>query len=376
MTRSKNRTIPCEFEAFWRPFIRIFQALCVSSYLVFRPNLHDNFRKSWPYLMYFLSLASLHISLVVLTTSGGLHSETNETEQQPKKFKENHLMFYVNSLSVFGSIITHTTIHMEALFGTKQEQRIYEKLRAIDDVLVNKLNSTIDYKTRRAKYIRNVFGTFALTVVLASTSTLATIPNLKTGIEIHFMKPIQIIAIIIIRSRWCYIALLINVIADTLNDLQSLMKQQQQRNFKNSSAESCRHARKTIRYFRDIYSNVWIMVNLLSDSCGWSLITFLIEFTFETMNALYWLYINLHLYGSYNINIRKNQRLFSLFERKKFHFRSNFFAFTLDIVLYNTSLLIMFCYLCMISENCQNMVRFSLKLISFATEVIKKMYSF
>lgn len=305
MSRSNGRTVPCDFEAFWRPFIRTFQAFCVSSYLLFRPNIRDNFRQSWLYLMYFLSLASLHISLVILTTSGGLYSENNETEQ-PMKYKESHLMFYVNSLSIFGSIITHTTIHMEALLGTKHEQQIFEKLRAIDDILATKLNFMVDYKARRAKYMRKVVGTFALTVVLASTSTLATIPNLKTGIEIHFMKPIQIIAIIIIRSRWCYIALLINVIADKLNDLQRLMKKQQQRNVENSSADGCRHARKTIRYFRDIYSNVWIIVNLLSDSCGWSLITFLIEFTFETMNALYWLYINLHLYGSNNINIRKN----------------------------------------------------------------------
>lgn len=58
------------------------------------------------------------------------------------------------------------------------------------------------------------------------------------------------------------------------------------------------------------------------------------------------------------------------------YFRSNFFASSLDIILYNSSLLIMFCYLCKISENCQNMVCFLAKLVCFATEVILKTYPF
>lgn len=302
MNRSKRRAISTEFEDFWRPFTRTFQGLCVSSYYMFRPNIRYNFRRSIPFLVYFTCFASLQILLVILTAGKGLQSEKNEVEYQ---LKESHLMYYVNSLSIFGSIITHITIHVEALLCMKQEQEIYDRLRAIDDILVTKLNFVINYKARRERYIRNAVGTFVLTIVLASTSSLATIPDLKKGIEIHFMKPIQIIAIVIIRSRWCYVALLLNAIADTLNDLQNLLKQQQQRHFKESSRERCCRARETIRYFREIYSNVWFTVNLLGDSFGWSLITFLIEVTFEVINAMYWLYINLHVYGSHSLNIRK-----------------------------------------------------------------------
>lgn len=201
-------------------------------------------------------------------------------------------MYYVNSLSIFGSIITHITIHLEVLFSMKQEEEIYVKLNEINDIFATKLNFIINYKERRVNYIRNAIGTFVLTILLASASSLATIPDLKNGIEIHFMKPIHIIPITIIRSRWCYVALLLNVIADTLNDLQNLLKKQQKRSFK-GIGENCNCARETIRYYREIYSNVWFIVNLLSNCFGFSLITFLVELTFEVINASYWLYINL-----------------------------------------------------------------------------------
>lgn len=304
MVKLKNRIVSNEFEVFWRPFLRTFQALCVSNYFIFRPNIRNNFRKSLPFLLYFLTLASIHILLVILTASKGLQTKNSETEQ-PLKHKESHLMYYVNSLSISGSIITHITTHLEVLFSMKQEEEIYEKLKAINDIFVRKLNFIINYKARRVNYIRNAIGTFVLTILLASASSLATIPNLKNGIEIHFMKPMNIIAVTIIRARWCYVALLLNIIADTLNDLQNLLKQQQQRSFEEKDEENCYCARETIRYYREIYSNVWFTVNLLSDCFGWSLVTFLVEITFEVINASYWLYINLHLYESYNLNIRR-----------------------------------------------------------------------
>lgn len=329
MVKLKNRIISDEFEVFWRPFLRTFQALCVSNYLIFRPNIRNNFRRSFPFLLYFLTLVSIYILLVILTASKGLQTKNSETKQ-PLKHKESHLMYYVNSLSISGSIITHITTHLEVLFSMKQEEEIYEKLREINEMFVKKLNFMINYKARRVNYIKNEIGTFMLTILLASASSLATIPNLKNGIEIHFMKPIHIFTVTIIRARWCYVALLLNIIADTLNDLQNLLKQQQQRSFEEKDEENCYCARETIRYYREIYSNVWFTVNLLSDCFGWSLVTFLVGITFEVINASYWLYINLHLYESYNLNIH--------------------------IILYNSSLLIMFWYLCMISQKVQNMV--------------------
>lgn len=349
---TKNRIISSDFEAFWRPFARIFQTLCVSNYFIFRPHLRNNWRKSLPFLIYFLTLASLHILLVVLTASKGLQIDS----EQHLKHKESHLMYYVNNLSIIGSIITHMTIHFEVLLSMKLEEEIYEKLNEIHVIFASKLNFLINYEARRAKYIRNTVGTFVLTIVLASVSSLATIPNLKKGIEIHFMKPVHIIAVTIIRARWCYVALLLNIIADTLDDLQNSLKLHQQKNAKELSAESCSCARESIRYFREIYSNVWFTINLLSDCFGWSLITFLVEITFEVINASYWLYINLHLYGSFNLNIRKSYFFLEILLEFENGFYNQCFSLSLDIILYNSSLLIMFWYFCMISEKCQNMV--------------------
>lgn len=214
--------------------------------------------------------------------------------------------YYVNSLTIFGSFITHIAIHAETLFCVKQEEEIFEKLKLINGIFVEKLNHEIDFKTRFINYIQTTVGTFVLTVIFALASSLTPIPDLQNGIEIHFMKPIQIIAVIIIRSRWCYIALFLHSIADTLNDLQVVLKQQQLRSFDESNDETVSNeTREKIRYFREIYSNIWFIVVLSSDCFGWSLITFLIEMTFELINASYWLYINVHVYGSINLNIRK-----------------------------------------------------------------------
>lgn len=215
-------------------------------------------------------------------------------------------MFYVNSLSIIGSMVVHIAIHVEALFRKKQEQKLYDKLKLIDDLFATKLNHLTDYKMRRSKYIRQNVVVSVFSVILAAASSFTTLPDLNKGIQIHFMKPIHIIPVFVIRCRWCYISIFLNAIADTLDDLQLLLKKHQLQSFEGaneSSANSC--AIEKMRYFREIYSNVCRIVMLMSDCFGWSLITFLIEFTFDVINASYWLYMNVHFYGSNNLNLRK-----------------------------------------------------------------------
>lgn len=294
--------ITSESVTFWKPFTRIFQMLCVSHYFVFRPNLRNHLFRSLPFLIYFIIFSSLVISSVVFTSGKGLFIKHNETEIRFSKRGQNQLMYYINSLSIIGSIVVHVAIHVEALFCVKGEEKIYDKFEIISSTFATKFNHSIDYKVRRSKYIRQCVGTTIISILLAAVSSFTTLPDFHKGIQIHFIRPIHIIPVIIIRSRWCYFSIFLSAIGDTLKDLQCLLRKHQIQSFETSNNQ---RTGEKIRYFREIYSSVLRIIAFMSETFGWSVITFLIEFTFDIINASYWLYMNLHFYGSNNLNLRK-----------------------------------------------------------------------
>ena len=289
MSQSTGIKISREFEAFWKPFTRIAQAFCVSHFSIFRPNLIQNRSKWLTFWLYFLAIVFVHLSLIVLTTRRALQCEDAlpETEQRRAKHKESALMYYVNALSILGGFATHMAAHLEVLFSRKREEEIYEKLQIIDNIFATKLNHMVDYKLRRINFIKKTILTFALFTVTSIASAFINLPDLYH--DKYFMQPILILPMIINRLRWCYIALFLMNIGDILNDLQMLLKQQQIHSFDDASAQPhSKFARENIRYFREIYSYIWYTITLLSDCFGWSFIFFLVEFTFEFINASYW----------------------------------------------------------------------------------------
>lgn len=279
----------------------------VSHYSIYRPNLRQNRLKSLLFLFYFLTIFCIHMYLIILTTRRALRCEDTipEAERLSRwaKHKESALMYYVNALSILGGFATHISSHLEAIFSRKCEEEIYEKLQIIDNIFTIKLNHMVDYKIRRIHFFWQTILIFVLVTITSIASSFVNLPDLYH--DKYFMQPILILPLIINRFRWCYIALLLNNIGDILNDLQILLKQQQIHSCADSSAHPhSKYARENIRYYREIYSYIWFTITLMSDSFGWSLIFFLVEFTFEFINASYWLYINLTVYGSIDLNIR------------------------------------------------------------------------
>lgn len=345
------------FQTLWTPFTRIFQALCVSHYSIFRPNLQENRYKSYLIRAYFLFVFAVHISLVSTSTINGLRCDKNATEQIFSKHKESSLMYYINCFTILGSFTTHLTSHLETLLHGKREADIYKKLQLIDHIFATKLNYMIDYQMKRAKYIKQIGSVFVLTIILAGASSFTSLPDMYH--DKYFMQPILIFAVIVNRGRWCYIAFFLNAIADTLEDLQVLLAEQQiQSRKQNDESSESNFVREKIQYFREIYSNVWLVISYMSDCFGLSLITFLLEFTFEIISACYWIYINFSFYGSSDLNIRKSVLFVDYFTFSLFMFHSNDASYDLfsDIMLYSSSIAIVFWYFCMLSEKCQNMV--------------------
>lgn len=294
---------------------------CVSHYSLYRPKLRKSYLKSLPFFLYFMTIASAHISFLTLNLSKGI------VHSGHRRHKESPLMFYINCLSIFGTFATHVTTHFETLLSGKKERELHQKLKKIHDIFTNKLNHKTDFKERRAKYVRKTLSVFIFAACLSAASSFIHVPI--SNHDKYFNQPILIIAVIIIRSRGFHIALFLNIISDTLMDLQFILKEQQIRSRQRPPGSS-HFKRENIRYIREIYSNVWLIKTTMSDAFGWSLITFLIEFSIEVINSSYWFYINLNKYESNSLHIH--------------------------ILLYNSSIGAVFCYYCILAERCQNMV--------------------
>lgn len=200
-----------EFKAFWKPFARAFQAICVSHYSVFRSHLHKNCLKSLPFQLYFIIFVTVHLTIVFLNTEKGHRSESKSGKT---KFKESPLMFYVNTVEMIASIATHIVIHLENVFYGKREIEICQKMQMIGDIFKNKLNYRINYRAWQARYIR-VVGIFVFAFLLASVASFSKLPEPYS--DKFFMNPIMITCIIMNRARWCQIALYLNMLADHLN---------------------------------------------------------------------------------------------------------------------------------------------------------------
>lgn len=289
-----------EFETFWKPFTRVFQAICISHYSVFRPSVHNSYRKSLPFLIYFTIFATAHLALVSTFTSKG----SRESSHDSVEYKESALMYYINALSIVSNIAMHSTIHLENIFYGKREHQICDKLKLINDIFATKFDYHADFKARSIKYIRHTVALYVSTFILISGSTFTPLPDLYD--DKFFMPPILILSLIMTQSRWCQIALFLNIIADTLDDLQMLVKRQQAKCFQELTHHSeLNDEFESIQHFRNIYSNVWLIVTLMSDCFGWSLVALLAKVVLEFINGSYWFYINLSLHQSIGLNIRK-----------------------------------------------------------------------
>lgn len=289
-----------DFETFWKPFARVFQAICISHYSVFRPNISNSFRKKIPFLVYFIVLSSAHLTLIFTVTS----KTSRESDSIALNFKESTLMNYVNALSIIGQIAIHSAIHLENVFYGDREQEICDRLKHIYDSFATNFNYVPDYEMRRVKYIYKTVLFFVLMFIFASASAFTPIPAACD--DKFFMPPILIPSMIMTLGRWCQISLYLNIIADTTNDLQGLIRQQQINNFQEHNQPTQTYEEfKNMQCLRKIYSNIWFITTLVSQCFGWSFLTFLAKVVLELLNGSYWFFVNLSLHQSIGLNIRK-----------------------------------------------------------------------
>lgn len=306
MYPSKFTQYSNEFLNLWKPFVRVFQWLCISHFKVFRPGIYSNRWKTCGFLIYFICNVSVHISILTSTLMQGLKFTFDKSPHN--KYTASPLFFYVNSVGVLGNFAYHLTVHSETLFKGNYEEEIYQKLNEINDIFSIKLKHNMDLVGLKRKFLRRIVPVFAFATLLSVASAFIPLREKNTmNMNKRFIRPILIFAMIIIRGRGCQIALIFNALSAILEDLIVLLKQQQQKcrqmlTERTSDCATC----ENIRYFRDIYSHIWIIKNLISDCFGWSLIMFVLQFTFDLINSSYWIYINtVNGVSSINLTYRK-----------------------------------------------------------------------
>lgn len=288
-----------EFENLWKPFVRVFQIMCISHFKVFRPGIYSNRTKTTALLMYFCFSVGCHVSLLASTLAQSLQSKFGT-----KNKYNSPLFFYVNSVGVLGNFAYHLTVHFETIFKGNYEVEIYQKLSEINEIFATKLKHNMDLNGLKRNFLHRIIPIFVFAACLSTASAFIPLP--QNTMSKQFIQPILIIAMIIIRGRGCQIALIFNALCAILDDLIVLLKRQQQmcrRKPIERTAESG-SCENLIIYYRDIYSHIWLIKNLISDCYGWSLIMFVLQFTFDLINASYWIYINSTGSGSANLTYR------------------------------------------------------------------------
>lgn len=291
MHPSKKVYSPAAFKRFWRPFVRVFQALGVSHYSIFYSNVRVHC------VLNFIGISVLQISLLtyVLVNGPRVHYIGNAN------FKESPLMNYVSFMSIGGNFLTHLIAHLEPLFTQKHEVELYRRLNEINEIFASKLNYVTDFGAIRKNFIWKTVSFFVFASTLSFGYSMFFLPTDAKGMTIFLIC--RLLSVTVIRSRRCQIAFHVNNLTNILNDLAVLLKRQQE-TYGHCSSESA-NSRENIRHLRDIYSNAWLVKTSLSNCFGWSFITFLLEFSFELINSAYWAYVNIKLYNSIGKIVRK-----------------------------------------------------------------------
>lgn len=299
---------PRAFDSFWKPIVHVFQVFGVAHPSVYHSNKYRFFR-----FVYFILFGTLHISMMIYILINGPYQHIIMND----KYKRSSLMFYVSLMSILGNLVAHIAAHFEPLLSKKSETEIYRKLREIDEIFATKLNYVTNFNVVRREFIEYTVSFFVFAASLSFGYSVFTLPDNLHDTVVFFSN--RLIAVTVIRARRCLIAFHVNTLTNILNDINILLTQQQIHYGSNSNDSIS--SRDKIQYLRDIYSNVWLLKNLLSNCFGWSLICFLAEFTFELINSSYWVYINVRTFDSKIKIVRKS---FLFLRERNFHFVDEF----------------------------------------------------
>lgn len=203
----------------------------------------------------------MHISLTIYALNRGLYIEIN-----PKMvYKRSPFMFFVNYMSTAGNVVSHATVHLEAFFMAKNENRLFREFEALNSIFAEKLNCKLDLNKLRVNYLRRVVIFFTCITVMSIGSSFFSLSDTNTHKYLFLF--IRAYAVTTIRARGCYIALILNIICEILRHTENALVEHQRHCTQNwNELPSPAHPMADIQYYREIYTKMWKIKNLIS-SC-------------------------------------------------------------------------------------------------------------
>lgn len=281
-------------DSFWRQFVIVCQVFCVAHYSIFRPNTWHVVR-----MLYFVAITTLHV-VTMIYNFDSIHIVDNIN------YKRSVVINYVSLLGVTGNFIAHLVANFEPFFSQSDEEKLYKKLREINEIFATKLNYVVDFNALRRTFFLHTVIFFIFSASFSFSFCLFTLPSDNKLIFLTF----RMIYVLIIRIRRCQMAMHVNHLTNILMDLQVLLKHQQESyHLEQRSFES----REKIRYLRYVYTNAWMITKSISDCFGWSFVCFLIEYSVDLINFCFWAYINVRSNGCILKTIRMSLFFLHLF---------------------------------------------------------------
>lgn len=195
-------------------------------------------------------------------------------ESEPEN-KLGPFMVLVNWITLAGCFIHQITILIEAFLNGKNERKLHKTLLEIQIIFQKELNYPIDVDAMHKKFHRNLIPFF---IVLACWR-FGEIAHSIVNHNKYVFVVVRIFNIIVECSRHLYIAVVLIILGDISNHLDvSLSKTKDKLNDR-------------IRYYRQIYSKMGILMDLISDCFGWTLLALLMRSAFDLINLVYYTYI-------------------------------------------------------------------------------------
>lgn len=181
----------------------------------------------------------------------------------------------VNWISLACGFIHQITILTEAFLHGKNERKLHKTLLEIQIIFKKELNYPIDVGAMHTKFHRYLIPFFALLTCWKFGEIAHSIVNHNK----YVFVVVRIFNIIVECSRYMYIAAVLIILGDISNHLDvSLSKTKDELNDR-------------IRYYRQVYAKIGMLMDLISDCFGWTLFAFLMRSAFDLINLMYYTYI-------------------------------------------------------------------------------------
>lgn len=291
MPRTKNTPHEVDFFNFWKPFVRIFQTLCISHYRVFRPEL-VNQRLKLNLLRFLFFVYVLGQTTTINFFLAALSRQTRKLGQ----YNASPTFIFVNVVTRCSQFASFAVIPYETFFKRHTEQELFETLQHVDDIFKRKLNHVIDYRVHRRRQLTTTWLYFLIITTTMTSSFLLNIPLHSfsaTGFSYFAYM------LFLWRIRIFQIAFYINAVIELMEELKTVMRRQQQR-------IKCNPVHwKDIQFARKIYSNIWLLQRLIGNCFGYSMALFVIDSSVQMINSAYWIFLNVVVIKSNHLYTRE-----------------------------------------------------------------------